>query len=46
MISRRLAVICMDRLRYWRTIQELAGLRNQYALRAAEDARARRCEAR
>ncbi len=39
-ISRRLAASCMDRLRFWRTIQELAGLRSHYAETAAEDARA------
>lgn len=39
-VSRRLLAICRDRLRYWQTIQELSGLRNHFAERAAAQVRA------
>jgi ferredoxin len=29
-VSRELAMACLDRLNYWRTLQELAGIRNRY----------------
>ncbi len=38
-ISRRLALACRDRLGFWRTLQEMAGINNEYAVRAAEKAR-------
>ncbi len=38
-VSRPLALACRDRLDYWRTLQELAGVRSEYARRAAESAR-------
>jgi ferredoxin len=38
-VSRPLAAACQDRLDYWRTLQELAGARNEYAERAAQEAR-------
>ncbi len=38
-ISRALALACKDRLLYWRSLQELAGINNVYAKRAAERAR-------
>jgi len=37
--TRELAFACRDRRRAWRILQELAGLRNEYARRAAEKAR-------
>ena len=46
-VSRPLALACRDRLGYWRTLQELAGIRSEHARRAAEAARAEaRAEAR
>lgn len=33
-VSRRLALASRDRLGYWRTLQELAGVRNEYVLAA------------
>ena len=38
-VSRRLALACRDRLGFWHTLQEMAGINNEYALRAAEKAR-------
>jgi len=38
-VSRRLALASGDRLSYWRTLQELAGVRSEYADRAATEAR-------
>ncbi len=38
-ISRRLALACRDRLGFWHTLQEMAGINNEYARRAAEQAR-------
>ncbi len=38
-ISRRLALACRDRLGFWHTLQEMAGINNEYARRAAEKAR-------
>jgi ferredoxin len=38
-ISRRLALSCRDRLGFWHTLQEMAGINNEYARRAAEAAR-------
>ena len=38
-VGRRLARACHDRLDFWRTLQEMAGLRSEYAERAAETAR-------
>lgn len=38
-VSRPLALACRDRLGYWRTLQELAGVRSEYVRRA--EARAR-----
>ena len=38
-ISRRLALACRDRLGFWHTLQEMAGVNNEYARRAAESAR-------
>ncbi len=43
-ISRRLALACRDRLGFWRTLQEMAGINNEYARRAAEAARAQALE--
>jgi ferredoxin len=37
-ITRELAFACRDRSRAWRILQELAGLHNEYARRAAENA--------
>ena len=43
-VTRRLAQACADRLGYWRTLQELAGVRNEYVeaaeTRARNDSRA------
>ena len=38
-VSRRLVQACRDRLDYWHTLQELAGIRNQYVEDAVETAR-------
>ncbi len=38
-VSRPLALACRDRLDFWRTLQELAGVRSEYARRAAAAAR-------
>lgn len=38
-VSRPLALACRDRLGYWRTLQELAGVANEYARRAAASTR-------
>ncbi len=38
-VSRRLALATRDRLGYWRTLQELAGVRNAYVQEAADRAR-------
>jgi hypothetical protein len=38
-LTRRLALATGDRLSYWRTLQELAGVRSEYADRAAAEAR-------
>lgn len=35
-ISRRLAFACRDRLGFWRTMQELAGVRNEHVTEAVE----------
>ncbi|MCK4871221.1 MAG: ferredoxin [Phycisphaerales bacterium] len=40
-ITRRLAFACRDRLRYWRTLQELAGVRSEYVRAAVEQERER-----
>lgn len=39
-ISRPLALACRDRLSYWRTLQELAGVRSEYVRRAEARAHA------
>ncbi|MBU1700453.1 MAG: ferredoxin [Candidatus Eisenbacteria bacterium] len=39
-ITRRLALACKDRLDYWRTLQELAGIRNEYVREATRKAQA------
>lgn len=38
--TRRLGFVCLDRLNFWRTLQELAGVRNEYVRQAAERERA------
>lgn len=38
-VSRPLALACRDRLDFWRTLQELAGIRSEHARRAALAAR-------
>jgi ferredoxin len=38
-VSERLAAACRDRLGWWRTLQELAGVRNEYVREATERAR-------
>ena len=38
-ISRELILACRDRLNYWRTLQELAGVRNRYVELAIEHTR-------
>lgn len=38
-ITRQLAFVCRDRLSHWHTLQELAGINDEYALRAAREAR-------
>ena len=38
-MTRRMALAARDRLDFWRTLRELAGVRNEYARRAAEQAR-------
>ena len=40
-ISDRLVFACRDRLRYWRTLQELAGIRNEHVREAVERERQR-----
>jgi len=37
-VTRELSFVCRDRMRAWRILQELAGLHNEYARRAAEEA--------
>jgi hypothetical protein len=39
LVSRELAFAARDRVRMWRTLQELGGIHNEYARRAAEVAR-------
>lgn len=39
-VSRELVLSCQDRLGYWRTLQSLAGTRNEYAEKAAAAGRA------
>ncbi len=39
-VSRELALACRDRLNYWHTLQEMAGVRNYYVERAIEETRA------
>lgn len=39
-ISRELALACRDRLNYWRTLQEMAGVKNRYVDMAVERTRA------
>ncbi|MHC5112935.1 MAG: 4Fe-4S domain-containing protein [Planctomycetota bacterium] len=36
LVTRRLAFACRDRLDYWRTLQELAGVRNEHVREAVE----------
>jgi ferredoxin len=47
-ITRRLATVCRDRLEFWRTLQELAGIRNEHVraavARAVEGARSEAAE--
>jgi len=38
-VSRPLVFACQDRLNYWRTLQELAGIRNKYVDMAVQKAR-------
>jgi ferredoxin len=38
-MTREMAFACRDRMRAWRVLQELAGTDNEYARRAAEEAR-------
>ena len=38
-VSRTLALATRDRLAYWRTLEELAGVRNEHVLAAVEEAR-------
>jgi ferredoxin len=38
-VSRELVLSCRDRLGYWRTLQAVAGTRDEYAITAAEQAR-------
>ncbi|MBT3219384.1 MAG: ferredoxin [Proteobacteria bacterium] len=38
-VSRAMAFACRDHLAFWQTLQELAGINNQYANAAAESAR-------
>jgi ferredoxin len=40
-ISRRLAFACRDRLGYWHTIQELAGIGNEHVIAAVREERAK-----
>ena len=44
-VSRALVLAARDRLDFWRTLQEMAGVRSEVALRAAEDARREAAEA-
>lgn len=39
LVDRELALACRDRLDFWRTLQEMAGVKSEYAERAAEEAR-------
>ncbi|MEW6742967.1 MAG: ferredoxin [Planctomycetota bacterium] len=39
-VSRRLAFACRDRLDYWHTLRELAGIHNEYVEQAAQKVRA------
>lgn len=39
--TRRLAFACRDRLDYWRTLQELSGVRNEHVLEAVRNERER-----
>ena len=49
-VSRELALACLDRLNYWRTLQEMAGVRNRYVdlavQRTQEEERRRAAEER
>lgn len=38
--TRRLGFVCLDRLDFWHTLQELAGVRNEYVRQAVERERA------
>ena len=38
-VSRELVLSCQDRLNYWRTLQAVAGTRDEYAIAAADRAR-------
>ncbi len=38
-VSRKLALSCRDRLGFWHTLQEMAGINNEYARAAAQQAR-------
>ncbi len=38
-VSRRLAYVCRDRLGFWHTLQELAGIRNEYVRVAVDEER-------
>lgn len=38
-VSRELALACLDRLNYWHTLQEMAGVRNRYVELAVEQTR-------
>jgi ferredoxin len=38
-VSRELALACLDRLNFWRTLQEMAGVRNRYVDLAVERTR-------
>jgi L-fucose isomerase-like protein len=38
-ISRALIFACLDRLNYWHTLQELAGIHNKYVDMAVQKAR-------
>ena len=44
-VSRELALACLDRLNYWHSLQELAGIRNRYVELAIERTRTEEREA-
>ncbi len=44
-VSRELALACLDRLNYWHALQELAGVRNRYVEQAIERTRQEEQEA-